>query len=83
MALDWYRRSAEAGDFRGQFSYATVLMERNQFDDAMLWFDKALQGGNQNFLLSSVSTLQQVQRSRLLPVLRAYEQRLALMQFHR
>ncbi|MNC83960.1 hypothetical protein D3C75_1382150 [compost metagenome] len=58
-------------------------MERNQFDDAMLWFDKALQGGNQNFLLISVCTLQQVQRLRLLRILRAYEQRLALMQFHR
>ncbi|MBB4863459.1 TPR repeat protein [Pseudomonas nitritireducens] len=49
-AHQWYRRSAEAGDFRGQFSHASVLAERGDLPAARIWLERALQGGNLNFL---------------------------------
>ncbi|WP_434767690.1 tetratricopeptide repeat protein [Pseudomonas triticicola] len=56
-ALEWYRRSAEAGDFRGQFSYAAVLAAEGQVDEAVDWLEKALAGGNLNFLRVASQTL--------------------------
>lgn len=49
-ARDWYRRSALGGDFRGQFSYAAVLADEGNIDEALDWLHKALDGGNLNFL---------------------------------
>ncbi|MFJ2482136.1 tetratricopeptide repeat protein [Pseudomonas sp. NPDC087598] len=49
-ARDWYRRSAEGGDFRGQFSFAAVLADEGRIDEAVIWLEKALAGGNLNFL---------------------------------
>lgn len=49
-AHQWYRRSAEAGDFRGQFSHASVLAERGDLPAARIWLERALEGGNLNFL---------------------------------
>ena len=49
-ARDWYRRSADGGDFRGQFSYAAVLADEGHIDEALVWLRKALAGGNLNFL---------------------------------
>ena len=49
-AREWYRRSAEGGDFRGQFSYAAVLADAGCIEDAVVWLEKALAGGNLNFL---------------------------------
>lgn len=49
-AHQWYRRSAEAGDFRGQFSHASVLAERGDLPAARIWLERALDGGNLNFL---------------------------------
>ncbi|MBC3268400.1 sel1 repeat family protein [Pseudomonas sp. SWRI81] len=56
-AREWYRRSAEAGDFRGQFSYAAVLAGEGNIDEAILWLEKALAGGNLNFLRVASQTL--------------------------
>ncbi|WP_282358795.1 tetratricopeptide repeat protein [Pseudomonas sp. PS01303] len=49
-ARDWYRCSAEGGDFRGQFSFAAVLAGEGRIDEAVVWLEKALAGGNLNFL---------------------------------
>ncbi|QVW24157.1 sel1 repeat family protein [Pseudomonas hormoni] len=49
-ARDWYRRSAVGGDFRGQFSYAAVLADEGNINEALKWLRKALAGGNLNFL---------------------------------
>ena len=49
-AHEWYKCSAEAGDFRGQFSHAAVLAEQGLIPDALAWLNTALQGGNLNFL---------------------------------
>lgn len=41
-AVQWFRRSAEAGDFRGQYSYAQVLIEQGLVDDALPWLGRAI-----------------------------------------
>ena len=41
-ALDWYRRSAEGGYFRGAFNYATLLAETGRKEEADMWFDRAI-----------------------------------------
>ncbi|CAD5107970.1 tetratricopeptide repeat protein [Zestomonas carbonaria] len=52
-ALEWFRRSAEGGDFRGQFSYALRLLEQDRAEQARHWLERALAGGNLNFLRAS------------------------------
>lgn len=39
-ALRYYRASAEAGDFRGQYSYACMLAERGRVAPAVMWLKK-------------------------------------------
>jgi TPR repeat protein len=56
-AHEWYRRSAEGGDFRGQFSYASVLADQGHVEDAIVWFNSALELGNLNFLRGSGEAL--------------------------
>ncbi|SEO73634.1 tetratricopeptide repeat protein [Pseudomonas sp. ok266] len=56
-ARDWYRRSADGGDFRGQFSFAAVLADEGRIDEAVDWLEKALAGGNLNFLRVASQTL--------------------------
>jgi TPR repeat protein len=56
-AHDWYRRSAENGDFRGQFSHASVLVDHGRVDEALRWFQSALELGNLNFLRVSRNAL--------------------------
>ena len=57
-AVRWYRRSAEAGDFRGMFSLALVLVERGQMAEAGQWLERARVEGNMNFLRAALVTLQ-------------------------
>ncbi|MFJ2465044.1 tetratricopeptide repeat protein [Pseudomonas sp. NPDC087615] len=57
MAREWYRRAAKGGDFRGQFSYAAVLAGEGRIDEAVAWLEKALAGGNLNFLRVASQTL--------------------------
>lgn len=44
-AAAWYQRSAEAGYFRGQYNWATVLLEQQRFQEAAVWFERAAQCG--------------------------------------
>ena len=39
----WYRRSAEGGYFRAQFNHATVLTACGRIDEALTWFETAVQ----------------------------------------
>ncbi len=41
-ALLWYRRAAEAGDYRGQHNLATALAEQGALDEALSWWGRAL-----------------------------------------
>jgi uncharacterized protein len=47
---DWYRRSAEAGDFRGQASHAFVLAQKGRMDEAEGWLRQAVSLGSRSFL---------------------------------
>ncbi len=49
-AARWYQRSAEAGDFRGQFSHACLLADRGDWSGARYWLEQALAGGHLKFL---------------------------------
>ncbi|MFV3307279.1 tetratricopeptide repeat protein [Pseudomonas sp. NY15181] len=73
----WYRRSAEAGDFRGQFSHATVLAEAGDLDGALPWLERALQGGNLNFLRIAREQLARSPQEALRQLAYAYCQRAA------
>lgn len=45
-ALRWYRRGAEGGDYRGQFDYARLLLERSgRLDLAEPWFARCIESG--------------------------------------
>ncbi|WGD31856.1 tetratricopeptide repeat protein [Ancylobacter sp. WKF20] len=45
-ALRWYRRGAEGGDYRGQFDYARLLLERTgDLGAALPWFARAVENG--------------------------------------
>lgn len=76
-ARDWYRRSAEAGDFRGQFSHATLLAQGGHIDEAVAWLEKALEGGNSNFLRVSSQVLLDAPHQTIRAMADAYQQRLA------
>jgi TPR repeat protein len=43
-ARHWYRRSAEAGYFRGQYNYASALTADGRPWEATAWFEAALAG---------------------------------------
>jgi hypothetical protein len=44
-AADWYRRSAEAGYFRGQYNWASILLRAGRYDEAAVWFERAAISG--------------------------------------
>lgn len=76
----WYMRSAQAGDFRGQFSYAAMLAEQGDIENALVWLQRALAGGNANFLRSSVAVLAQAEQPAILAMARLYAQRLQALE---
>jgi TPR repeat protein len=45
-AATWYRRSAEAGYFRGQFNWATMLLTAGELEEAARWLERAASAGN-------------------------------------
>ncbi|MFL9924504.1 tetratricopeptide repeat protein [Herbaspirillum lusitanum] len=50
IAFKYYRASAEAGDFRGQYSYACMLAERGRIDEAMRWMARVPQTSTAAFM---------------------------------
>lgn len=48
-AFRWYRRSASAGDFRGQFYLAKLLLEQNLIDDAEHWLELSIGSATPEF----------------------------------
>ena len=44
-AADWYRRSAEAGYFRGQYNWGSLLLHAGRRDEAKVWLDRASMSG--------------------------------------
>ncbi len=76
-ACDWYRRSAEGGDFRGQFSHAATLAGQGLLDQALVWLQRALEGGNANFLRVAGPALEQAAQPEVRALAGAYRARLA------
>ena len=75
--MQWCRRSAEAGDFRGQFSYAAVLADSGQIEAALAWLRKALAGGNLKFLRVAHKALAAANDPQIRAMAEAYQQRAA------
>ncbi|MFO3671360.1 tetratricopeptide repeat protein [Pseudomonas protegens] len=76
-ARDWYRRSAEGGDFRGQFSHAAVLADAGRIDEAVAWLQRALAGGNLNFLRVACAALLKATHPEIRDLAQAYHRRAA------
>ena len=76
-ARDWYRRSAEGGDFRGQFSHAAVLADAGRIDEAVAWLQRALAGGNLNFLRVACAALLKATHPEIRDLAQAYQRRAA------
>lgn len=49
-AFEHYRRAAEGGDFRGQFNYARLLVERGEIDLALPWLERLPETATPAFL---------------------------------
>lgn len=71
----WYQRSAEAGDFRGQFSLACVLLNHGRWDEARFWLLQALQQGHLKFLRKATDELIAAALPALQDITEAYIQR--------
>jgi len=76
-AFVWYQRSAEAGDFRGQYSLAAVLAGLGRVDEALAWLHKALAGGNLNFLRVARAALHDAPHPALRALARDFHRRAA------
>lgn len=48
-AEQWYFRSAEGGDFRGQYRYSELLFSRGLVDEALLWLRAAIDNAPARF----------------------------------
>ena len=51
-ALEWYRRSAEGGDYRGQHNYATALVSAGNLQEALTWWRRAVVDATSDILLA-------------------------------
>jgi TPR repeat protein len=49
-AAEWYRRAAEAGDFRGQYNLASVLAMHGNIAEAETWLHRAMLDATADFL---------------------------------
>jgi TPR repeat protein len=49
-AIEWYRRAAVGGDFRGQTSYASILVQRGEVESAAGWLRRAAESATPAFL---------------------------------
>ena len=76
----WYERSARGGDFRGQFSHASVLAEAGRIDEALTWFERALAGGNLTFLRVSLAALLEARDLRVRAMSEAWQARIHTLQ---
>lgn len=64
-AFDCYRRGAEGGDFRGQFSYAGMLAALGRIDEAVGWLEKVIEGATPRYLRQAGELLLQAPDARV------------------
>ncbi len=60
LAADWYRRAAEAGDFRGQFNHASKLAEQGKDIEAAAWLRQCANTATLGFKQKMAQTLLQI-----------------------
>ncbi|MBO1324290.1 SEL1-like repeat protein [Acetobacter sp. TBRC 12305] len=60
MARQWYHRSAQEGDYRGQHNYATLLAEAGDVQQALHWWEQALPDATPDVLLAVERILPQL-----------------------
>lgn len=77
VARTWYRRSAEAGDYRGRHNLATALAEDGHHDEALDWWRRALPDATPDILQAMVQALARIDHAGAAPLLLAVRQRLA------
>jgi len=65
QAFEHYRRAAEGGDFRGQFNYARLLIERGDIEAALPWLDRLPETATPAFLAKARAFLQQTDDARV------------------
>ena len=75
-ALEWYRRSAESGDYRGCHNYATILAEKGQITAALGWWQKALPEATPDILSAMSRTLATLEHPEAQVLLLAAKERL-------
>lgn len=68
IARDYYLKSAEGGDFRGQFNYARLLVEEGDVEGALPWFRMVPQTATPAFLQKMIVFL----RDSSVPAIREY-----------
>ena len=71
----WYARSAEAGDFRGQFSHAAVLLAQGQWEQARGWLERALRLGHLRFIETALASLRAAALPQIADIVEAYARR--------
>ncbi|WP_213881553.1 tetratricopeptide repeat protein [Pseudomonas sp. dw_358] len=76
MAFAWFQRSALAGDFRGQCSYAAMLIRRGRGEEAAGWLVKATQTATPAFLVTIREAVKRLPGDGFLRVLAAIDGRL-------
>lgn len=79
-AFEWYRRSAEKGDYRGCHNYATILAERGQLPEALDWWQQALPDATSDILLAMQHTLSTFDHPRAHLLLLEIKERLQTIQ---
>ncbi len=57
-ALVWYRQAAQAGDFRGQFNLARLLMAKGQTPAALQWLARVPETATPAFIRQAIIWLQ-------------------------
>lgn len=76
LARAWYRRSAEAGDYRGRHNLATALAEEGKYDEAIGWWAQALPDATPDILEAMMRALAEIDHLDAASLLDAVRRRL-------
>lgn len=57
VAMRWYRRAAERGDFRGQFNLGSLLAQHGRKQEALRWLSRSVSHGSADFLNAAGTAL--------------------------
>lgn len=77
QALYWYEQSAQAGDFRGQFSLAAVYYAQGNYSDCNHWLWQSLQNGHRAFIEQAAQQLAHFNEPELAEVVKAFQEKAA------